>query len=87
MALELVSKTKCFGGLQKIYKHVSSELNCSMRFSVYEPEAKAGGEKFNVLVYLSGLTCNEENFIQKSGFQRYANEHRLVVVGPDTSPS
>ena len=64
--VELVSKTRCFGGLQKVYKHLSSELNCSMKFSVYEPETKDSNEKFNVLFYLSGLTCNEENFIQKS---------------------
>ena len=86
MALEIVSKTRCFGGLQKVYKHLSSEVNCPMKFSVYEPESKVEGEKFNVLFYLSGLTCSEENFIQKSGFQRYANENRLLVVGPDTSP-
>ena len=33
-----------------------------------------------------GLTCTEENFIVKSGFQRYASELGLVVVNPDTSP-
>lgn len=33
-----------------------------------------------------GLTCTEQNFIVKSGFQRYASEHNLIVVGPDTSP-
>jgi esterase D, putative len=32
------------------------------------------------------LTCTEENFIFKSGFQRYAAEHNVCVVGPDTSP-
>jgi S-formylglutathione hydrolase FrmB len=35
----------------------------------------------------AGLTCNEQNFITKSGFQRYASKHRIIVVCPDTSPS
>lgn len=86
MALELVSSAKCYNGFQKVFKHVSKELNCTMNFSVYEP-ASSPGDKFHALFYLSGLTCTEQNFIQKSGFQKYASEHRLIVVGPDTSPS
>ncbi len=40
-----------------------------------------------VLYWLSGLTCTEQNFVIKSGFQRYAAEHGIIVVNPDTSPS
>ena len=36
--------------------------------------------------FCTGLTCTEANFIQKSGFQRYAAELGLIVVNPDTSP-
>jgi S-formylglutathione hydrolase len=39
-----------------------------------------------VLYWLSGLTCNEQNFITKSGAQRYAAEHGIILVAPDTSP-
>lgn len=39
-----------------------------------------------MLYWLSGLTCNEQNFITKAGAQRYAAEHGLVIVAPDTSP-
>ena len=39
-----------------------------------------------VLYWLSGLTCNEQNFITKAGAQRYAAQHGVVVVAPDTSP-
>jgi len=85
MAVELVSSARCFNGFQKVFKHFSSELKCSMNFSIYLPSV-SGDEKLNALFYLSGLTCSEQNFIQKSGFQRYASEHRLIVVGPDTSP-
>jgi len=84
--LELVSKVKCFDGFQKVYKHASTELKCSMNFSLYEPIGASPDEKFNVLFYLSGLTCTEQNFIQKSGFQKHASKHKLIVVGPDTSP-
>ena len=39
-----------------------------------------------MIYWLSGLTCTEQNFITKSGFQRYATEHQVIVVVPDTSP-
>lgn len=85
-ALEIVSKAKCFNGFQKVYKHTSKEVGCVMNFSVYEPVATSPDEKFNVLFYLSGLTCTEQNFIQKAGFQQHASKHKLIVIGPDTSP-
>lgn len=56
-----------------------------MRFAVYHPpQAKA--EAVPVLYFLSGLTCTDENFMAKSGVQRYAAELGLMVVVPDTSP-
>jgi S-formylglutathione hydrolase len=39
-----------------------------------------------VLYWLSGLTCSEQNFITKAGAQRYAAQHGLILVAPDTSP-
>lgn len=39
-----------------------------------------------VLYWLSGLTCNDENFTLKAGAQRVAAELGLVLVMPDTSP-
>lgn len=82
-----VSSSKSFGGLQKVFQHESSELKCSMKFSLYIPPAGVDGDvKLPVLYWLSGLTCTEQNFIIKSGFQRYAAENNLIVVGPDTSP-
>ena len=38
------------------------------------------------MYWLSGLTCTDENFHQKSGFARAAAEHGIAVVMPDTSP-
>jgi S-formylglutathione hydrolase len=39
-----------------------------------------------VLWWLSGLTCTDENFMQKAGAQRLAAELGLAIVCPDTSP-
>jgi len=66
---------------------MSKETNCKMNFGVYLPEdAVEKKEKLPVLYWLSGLTCTEQNFIQKSGFQRFAAKHKIIVVNPDTSP-
>ena len=54
-----------------------------MHFAVYEPE---NSKDCPVLYFLSGLTCTEQNFIQKSGFQRFASQYKIAVVVPDTSP-
>ena len=56
-----------------------------MRFAVYRPP-QADNAKLPVLYWLSGLTCNEQNFITKAGAQRYAAEHGVILVAPDTSP-
>ncbi|CAG9783059.1 unnamed protein product [Diatraea saccharalis] len=84
--LRLVSSNKIFGGYQKVFSHESSELKCTMNFSIYLPPQVEGDVKLPVIFYLSGLTCTEQNFITKAGFQRYAAEHGIIVVGPDTSP-
>lgn len=74
-----------FGGSQEVWEHRSSVLSCPMRFAIYLPP-QAKDKKLPVLYWLSGLTCNEQNFITKAGFQRYAAEQGLIVVCPDTSP-
>lgn len=57
-----------------------------MVFAVYLPPQAEQGEKLPVLYWLSGLTCTDENFMQKAGAQRLAAELGLVIVAPDTSP-
>jgi S-formylglutathione hydrolase len=85
--MQRIEHRACFGGWQDVYEHASSTLGCSMRFAVYLPPQPQGpGAKLPVLYWLSGLTCNEQNFITKAGAQRYAAEHGIVVVAPDTSP-
>lgn len=84
--LNLVASNQCFAGLQQQYTHYSSALNCDMRFSVYLPPAAAQNQPVPVLYWLSGLTCTDENFVQKAGAQRVAAELNLIIVAPDTSP-
>jgi len=75
----------CFKGWQDVYEHESEVLGCTMRFAIYLPE-QVQTQPCPVLYWLSGLTCTEQNFITKAGAQRYAAEHGLVIVAPDTSP-
>jgi S-formylglutathione hydrolase len=83
--MELISEHGCFGGVQAFYRHDSSEIGLPMRFSVYRPPQQAAGP-VPVLVYLAGLTCTEETFMTKAGAQRYAAQHGIMLVAPDTSP-
>ena len=85
-ALDLLSAHACFGGAQRVYQHASREIGLPMRFSVYLPPQALQGAKRPVLVYLAGLTCNEDTFMTKAGAQRLAAELGLVLVAPDTSP-
>lgn len=56
-----------------------------MQFAVYTPPQAANGP-VPVLWYLSGLTCNWSNVMEKSGLQRVAARLGLMVIAPDTSP-
>ena len=83
--MERIEHRACFGGSQDVYRHESSALGCAMNFAVYLPPQAARGP-CPVLYWLSGLTCTEQNFITKAGAQRYAAEHGVILVAPDTSP-
>ena len=83
--ISVVSRSRCFGGVQGVYAHASRETGSAMRFGVFlPPQAERG--RVPVLYWLSGLTCTEENFIAKAGAQRVAAELGLALVVPDTSP-
>jgi S-formylglutathione hydrolase len=86
MSIEIVSSQKSFGGWHKRYKHRSNVLGCEMVFAVYLPPQAEQVEKLPVLYWLSGLTCTDENFMQKAGAQRIAAELGIIIVAPDTSP-
>ncbi len=80
-----MSATKCFGGWIKRYKHYSTSLKCEMVFAIYLPP-QAESRAVPVLWWLSGLTCTDENFMQKAGAQRMAAELGIAIICPDTSP-
>jgi S-formylglutathione hydrolase len=75
----------CFGGWQDVYRVPSQTLGCDTNVAVYLPP-QAEHHRCPVLYWLSGLTCTEQNFVVKAGAQRYAAEHGLILVAPDTSP-
>jgi S-formylglutathione hydrolase len=87
----LKSVSRLFGGELRRFTHKSSVCKCDMTFAVYLPPGAGGmtGYMSNwvpALYWLSGLTCTDENFSQKSGFARAAARRGLAVVIPDTSP-
>ncbi|MGB3669560.1 MAG: S-formylglutathione hydrolase [Phormidesmis sp.] len=85
MPLTEKSRIQSFGGTTRFYTHPSEACACDMNVAVYiPPQAESG--PVPVLYYLSGLTCTEKNFIEKANAQRYAAEHGLMLVAPDTSP-
>lgn len=86
--MEELADNLCFGGRQLRCKHFSTKLLCETTFSVFLPEQLSTGAdiKLPVLYWLSGLTCTDENFVQKAGAQRVASELGLIIVTPDTSP-
>lgn len=83
--MELLEEHRCFEGRQQRWRHDSTTLNCAMTFSIFLPPA-TGNVKPPVLYWLSGLTCNDENFTTKAGAQRVAAELGIALVMPDTSP-
>ena len=85
MNLEIISSNKSFGGWHKRYRHPASglgwhkryrhnasALGCEMNFAIYLPPQALTGQKVPVLYWLSGLTCTDENFMQKAGAQSIA---------------
>lgn len=85
MTLTSISSWASFGGTLSVHDHDSEACNGPMRFAVYTPpQARTG--PVPVVWYLSGLTCNWSNVMEKSGLQRVAAELGVMVVAPDTSP-
>lgn len=81
--LKLVGENKCWGGWHKRFSHTSDVLQCDMTFAIYVPP---GPGPAPVAYWLSGLTCTDENFMQKAGAMRLASKLGLAIVAPDTSP-
>jgi S-formylglutathione hydrolase len=83
--MKQIESIKECGGYLNRYTHQSAINNCEMMFSVYlPPQAEQG--PVPTLYWLSGLTCSDDNARTKAGAQRYAAEHGIAIVFPDTSP-
>ncbi|MBB3321335.1 S-formylglutathione hydrolase [Atlantibacter sp. RC6] len=83
--MEMIEEHRCFEGWQQRWRHHSEVLNCTMTLSVFLPPPVSSNPP-PVLYWLSGLTCNDENFTTKANAQRIAAELGIVLVMPDTSP-
>ena len=83
MTVETLSTHRVHGGTLRYCKHASTSTGTPMKFTVWTPD---GQGPFPYLVWLSGLTCTEDNFTVKSGVYEHAAKHGIAVVAPDTSP-
>jgi S-formylglutathione hydrolase len=83
MTIEVANQHRVGGGTLQFCRHASAVTGTTMRFSLFLP---AGPGPHPVLLWLSGLTCTEENFTTKSGAYLTASRLGLAVLAPDTSP-
>jgi S-formylglutathione hydrolase len=83
--MQQIETVKEFGGYLNRYRHQSAVNQCEMTFSVYLPPQASDGP-VPALYWLSGLTCTDDNARTKAGAQRYAAEHGIALIFPDTSP-
>jgi S-formylglutathione hydrolase len=86
MTIKNLTANKSFGGWHQQFSHQSKTLNCAMRFAIYLPPQASATHRVPVLYWLSGLTCSDENFMQKAGAMRIAAELGIAIVAADTSP-
>ena len=82
-AVKISQEHLSFGGRVLFCAHESESCAGTMRFSLFLPPGRGD---FPVLIWLSGLTCTEENFMAKAGAQRMAARLGLALLAPDTSP-
>ena len=80
--MKILKQHKTFEGVTQFWSHPSVETKTEMKFSTFLPN----GEVKGCIVWLSGLTCTDENFISKAGVQKYLAKEQLMVICPDTSP-
>lgn len=80
---QITATHRVHGGTLSYCRHDSAATGTPMKFSVFVPP---GEGPFPVLIWLSGLTCTEDNFTTKAGAYGAAAEHGVIIVAPDTSP-
>jgi S-formylglutathione hydrolase len=81
--METIARHRVADGTLQVLRHDSAATGTPMRLSLFTPP---GDGPFPLLVFLSGLTCTEENFTTKAGAYIHAARHGLAIAAPDTSP-
>lgn len=71
------SKTRVCNGSIIRFTHNSECTKTIMVNSVYLPDMLNENDKLPCLFYLSGLTCTDENVMQKSGAFKKLFEHKI----------
>ena len=84
--IEILKRISVAGGTLTRFSHSSEETKTPMVASVFIPPGLEYANEIPALYWLSGLTCTDENFCQKSGAFAHAARHRIAVIVPDTSP-
>ncbi len=84
MKLTLRKNHRTFGGETLFYSHTSKTTKTQMNFSCFIPNIEKKVD--SAIIWLSGLTCTEENFITKSGVQQLLAGSNTMIICPDTSP-
>lgn len=83
---EKVSQTKAFECDILRFEHESEKLRgLKSTYSVIVPP-KSTVRPMGLLIWLSGLTCTDENFILKAGGAQYSRKYNIMIACPDTSP-
>jgi S-formylglutathione hydrolase len=83
MKFQIKKTHKTFSGKTIFAEHDSEITKTKMNFSYFMPESEKPDQ---AIIWLSGLTCTEENFMTKAGAQKYLAQHNTLVICPDTSP-
>ncbi|KAJ3345355.1 hypothetical protein HDU83_004152 [Entophlyctis luteolus] len=92
MEITLTQSHAVFGGSLRKYTIASAPSlgGLPSNFAVFIPPPQdyqeSGEQKVPAVVFLSGLTCTEDNACQKGGFFGPAARRRIAFVFPDTSP-
>lgn len=96
-SVEVKAKIKVFGGTLLRITHQSRETKTAMTFAVYVPcridsensiftrihSSAQNSPKFPSILYLSGLTCTDENVCQKSGIFKILSELQVIYTVPE----
>ena len=85
--MEIKSRVRCFEGELIRFTHISRITQTPMTAAVFLPHSHDSNAHFPSLLYLSGLTCTDENVCTKGGplFQLLASL-QIAFIAPDTSP-